>query len=96
MVKGRTFSVMLFACIIFIILTIVTSSLKSPSDGNDLFGFPLTFYTYLGGKKIIEPESRIIMNYYNLLVDIGFVIVLSLGMDYIRKRIQRARKEKTM
>ncbi|PUV25849.1 MULTISPECIES: hypothetical protein [Sphingobacterium] len=79
--------------IIFFILTVTITLLfskcESPSDGNDVLGFPFPFYTYLGGKRYPEPPDRTYFNgiylLLNLVVYFGIACLLSYSIKKIRK-----------
>ena len=62
----------------FIILNLITISINSPSDGNDLIGFPFPYYEYLGGKRFPEPESRHLFRSLNLVIDFLVIGIPSL------------------
>lgn len=40
-----------WTALVFFGLTILTASIEAPSDGNNSFGFPFTFYRVYGGKR---------------------------------------------
>ena len=48
--------------LLFISVSILTIRIESPSDGNDLIGFPFRFYEHLGGKRLPEPLNRTTFN----------------------------------
>lgn len=57
--------------LLFVVLTWVTSSIETPFDGNDEFGFPFRFYKIYGGKRSFYPpnEFSVVM----VLLDFVFV-----------------------
>lgn len=73
--------ILIFVSIItFLIISFLFDKNNSPSDGNDAFGWPLVYYTYLGGHRIIEPEIRAYFNQTYLIIDILFSILISFGI----------------
>ena len=57
-------------------LTMFTAKIETPFDGNDTYGFPLTFYKVYGGKRdIISPNEFSIMK---LVIDV--IIALSISV----------------
>jgi len=75
--------------ILFVVATIMTMKIDSPADGNDLIGFPLKYYEYLGGKRNPEPPTRHIYNYGNLIIDIAIIAIISICIVYIIKKIKK-------
>jgi len=63
---------------IFLGVILLGSSFTSASDGNDVIGFPFTFYQYLGGKKFPEPVSRHSFNAVIFLAD----LLISFGIPF--------------
>jgi hypothetical protein len=57
--------------ILFGTLTISTAKIETPFDGNNTYGFPLTFLIRLGGKRFPNPENWTEIFYFKLLVDIA-------------------------
>ena len=64
--------------IIFWTLTISTTKIEIPFDGNNTFGFPLTFLIRLGGKRFPNPENATEIFYYKLLVDIAVAFLIAI------------------
>lgn len=64
--------------IVFGILIISTAKIETPFDGNDTFGFPLTFLIRLGGKHFSNSENLTEIFYFKLLVDIAFAFLLAI------------------
>ena len=54
---------------------------QGPSDGNNLLGFPWTFYKYLGGKRNPEPTTRHNINIFALGADLVFILIISFIVD---------------
>lgn len=79
----KTIRILIILLILFSLTTVVTSAFQGQSDGNDLLGFPWTFYKYLGGKRNPEPATRHIINIFALIADLAFIFILSLIADKI-------------
>ena len=86
MSRGFTRRTIVVFILLFMVLSIVTIQIGSPSDGNDLIGFPFRFYTYLGGKRIPEPLSRYIISYPKMILDMVIIGAVSLIEIFIQKR----------
>ncbi|HEU5291900.1 MAG TPA: hypothetical protein VFU05_14720 [Cyclobacteriaceae bacterium] len=72
--------------ILLIVLSIGTIKIESPSDGNDLIGFPFRFYEYLGGKRTPEPLTRYIINYTNLIIDTVIIGIASILIEILARK----------
>lgn len=60
--------ILVWTALLFLGLTIVTASIEAPSDGNNSFGFPFTFYRVYGGKRTYyHPDDFSILT---LLLDV--------------------------
>ena len=64
--------------IIFGTLTILTAKIETSFDGDNTFGFPLTFLIRLGGKHFPIPESWTEISYYKLFVDIAIAFLFAI------------------
>lgn len=81
--------------VIFGLLTFSTAQIETPADGDDKYGFPLTYYTKIGGMIYPAPSSEsdlIRKNYLFLLVDIGFAFFLSFLFLTIYKKFSNRKK----
>ncbi|POY34632.1 hypothetical protein C3K47_19280 [Solitalea longa] len=67
--------------VLFLLTILALSTFNSPSDGNDSFGFPFTFYTYLGGKRSPEPLTRHDLNISMLVLDILILATVSFILE---------------
>jgi hypothetical protein len=74
--------------IIFATITISTAKIETPSDGNDTYGFPLTFLEIYGGKRDYYPD-----NDFSFLT-FGFDILTTLIITIIGWRIYTKQKLK--
>jgi hypothetical protein len=73
----RRFVIILVLTIVaFGLINLTTAKIERHFDGNDTYGYPLTFYTKLGGKCQPCPDSLSQTNYLNLLVDLSFGLVV--------------------
>ena len=83
-------TILLLTAICFISLTVFTAKIETPFDGNDTYGYPLTFHTEYGGKRDPRPVNSGATNYWNLVVDIGFSLIggliVSAGIYAMKKK----------
>ncbi|WP_316786932.1 hypothetical protein [Pedobacter frigiditerrae] len=89
-----TKKIILISCGIFISVLLITSEFSASADGNNLIGFPFTFYAYLGGKRFPEPETRHSFNLIALLLDILIVFAIPFFALSLYQRKIKDRKEK--
>ncbi len=68
---------------VFTLTTLFTVKMESSFDGNDAMGFPFIFYTYLGGKRSVEPTERTFFDYHNLLIDLLLFFLLVFTFDKV-------------
>ena len=80
--------------IIFGTLTISTAKIETPFDGNDTFGFPLTFLIRLGGKRFPNPENWTEIFYYKLIVDIAVAFLLAIIVWTVHTKSRKTLVEK--
>nr|WP_199003160.1 hypothetical protein [Flavobacterium sp. ASV13] len=67
--------------IIFAALTFLTANLGSRYDGNDEYGFPVTFFICYGGMEPPPPSAEITtIFYFNLAFDIVICIILAISI----------------
>lgn len=69
--------------LLFSFVICLTADFQSAGDGNDQVGFPFTFYTYLGGKRFIEPPTRYVWKLAYLLMDVLLFLGLSGSLSYL-------------
>lgn len=81
--------------IIFTTFTISTAKIATPADGNDTYGFPLTFFTKLGGKRFPKPIHSTEIFYFNLFIDIILALLLAIVIWVIYIKSKRASREKS-
>lgn len=74
--------------IIFATLTISTAKIETPVDGNDTYGFPLTFFIRFSGMCSPCPPNPTETSYWKLFVDIvaAFLIAVVILTVYTRLR----------
>ena len=72
--------------IIFGTLTILTTKIETPFDGNDTYGFPLEFYKTYGGKQTYYPPNE--FSIIKLKIDIIIATFISFGTITIVKKIR--------
>ena len=85
--KNFLFRTLIYSVIGFFVVSLITMKINSPSDGNNVVGFPFKFYEYLGGKRIVELNREIIY-IGNLLLDLGMAIALTFVIGLIIKKIK--------
>ncbi|MDR2270017.1 MAG: hypothetical protein LBF27_03835 [Sphingobacterium sp.] len=71
------------------VITVLFSKFQSPSDGNDILGFPFPFYTYLGGRRFPEPSSRTDFNGIYLLLDLMLYFGIANLLTYSIKKLRK-------
>lgn len=61
---------------LFVGLTLLTAEIGAPSDGNNTFGFPLTFFKEYGGRRTYYPPNE--FSVLNVVLDLlgVFLVVL--------------------
>ena len=73
---------------VFGTLTISTAKIETPFDGNDTYGFPLTFLIRLSGKRFPNPENWTEIFYFKLLVDIAVAFLLAILIRTIYTKLR--------
>lgn len=82
----RLLALCILTVIIFATLTISTAKVETPVDGNDTYGFPLTFFIRFSGMCLPCPPNPTETSYLKLLVDIAvaFLFAVICWTAYIR------------
>lgn len=82
----RILSILGWTMLVFVVLTVLTAKIESPSDGNNTFGFPLTFFKEYGGKRsyLLPNEFSV----WKLLFDISCSVLMVLISGPIFKRLK--------
>ena len=75
-----------FSVLLFVVLTCVTASIETPSDGNDTFGFPFRFYKIYGGKRSFYPPNEFSVVMMLLDVVIATLVVWIGNVTFIKLR----------
>jgi LPXTG-motif cell wall-anchored protein len=73
---------------------VFTAKIETPFDGNDTYGYPLTFHTKYGGKRDPKPVNSGFINYWNLLADIAFSLIGGLVVSASIYIVRKKRKTK--
>ncbi len=76
---------------IFLVVTMVTSKNYSMADGDENYGFPFTFYKYIGGKLIDPNSSNEHFSSFYLIIDIIVSIMIALLFTMLFYRIRKKR-----
>jgi hypothetical protein len=71
----RILSIIGWTTLLFVVLTLLTLKIESPSDGNDTFGFPFIFYKAFGGKRTYYPPNEFAVLFLLFDVFTAYVIV---------------------
>lgn len=84
----------ILSIVIFLILTVSTAKIDTPSDGNDSFGFPLTFFIRFGGKRLNQLTQLSEIFYLNLLIDVVVALIIAtlIWTVYVMLRKNRGRQ----
>ncbi|MGF7040044.1 hypothetical protein [Mucilaginibacter lappiensis] len=77
---------------IWIIITVVFSTVDAPSDGFTSVGFPLHFYSYIEGKVALGSWTEVGFILTNFLIDfialLAFIILFSIFLLNRRKQLK--------
>jgi len=68
------------------------SKIDLPFGGDNLFGFPLTFYEMFSNEFRVQQTSA--FNFPNFLIDLAIVIVLGIGTERAATAILRKLRKK--
>lgn len=82
----RFFIVVCITSFIFLAITMLTAQVNLPSCGNNIYGFPLTFYEVYGGKRTYYPP-----NYFsslNLIINVSVAFVCSLISLFVLDKLK--------
>ena len=71
--------ILILTIIIFVVITLVTMKIETPFDGNDTYGFPLTFHIKWSGMCFECPENPTETNYGYLFIDFLIAFLISIG-----------------
>ena len=72
--------ILILTIIIFVVITLVTMKIETPFDGNDTYGFPLTFHIKWSGMCFECPENPTETYYGYLLIDFLIAFLISIGI----------------
>lgn len=61
-------------------LTILTAKIETLFDGDDTYGFPLTFFNSLGGKRFPNQTNWSKVFYFNLLIDFIVALIIAIAI----------------
>jgi hypothetical protein len=93
--KKKYIALCILTIIIFAALNISTATFETATDGNDTYGFPLTFLTRLGGKRFPNPAYGTEISYLNLLIDLAVAFLLAIIARAIYTKLRKTSREKT-
>lgn len=80
---------LLSSFVLFVFITIVTSKKEATADGSDVYGFPLKFYSYTGGKCVVPGCNGPFWNYINLILDLLITFVFAATAWFGIKKLKR-------
>lgn len=72
----------------FVILTLTTAKIETPFDGNDTYGFPLTFFVRFSGMRISYPLNPTEIKIIYLLIDALFSLIMGLLLWFAARKIK--------
>lgn len=75
----RFFIIFLLSIISFTLLTIKSARIESHFDGNDTYGFPLTFYTKFSSMCVDCPGPKYEIHYLNLVADFAVAVLVGIA-----------------
>ncbi|MGG9963634.1 hypothetical protein [Ferruginibacter sp. SUN106] len=94
----KYFTILALTIIVFVVSTMAAATIETPFDGNDTYGFPVTFYQKFSGMCDPCPPNPSEINFWNLCIDIVFcfltALVIWLPGNYVLTK-WRARKQTT-
>ncbi|SFC51689.1 hypothetical protein SAMN05216297_10197 [Flavobacterium phragmitis] len=78
----------LLTILIFTVLTFSTASLQMKVDGNDMYGFPASFYVLYGGMMTPSPTVEMTsFHFLNLVLDIAVAFILAVIVLMFYQRV---------
>jgi len=77
----RIIRVLIFIVLIFSVVVLLTAKIESSFDGNDFYGYPLTFLTEYSG-MIKGPPLSPSFSFLNLVIDLLPVTALAVLLEW--------------
>ncbi|CAM3736656.1 hypothetical protein MUGA111182_06285 [Mucilaginibacter galii] len=82
----RFSTICLLTVAFFGVITLLTAKVETPFDGDDTYGFPLTFFKKFGGMTFPHPSVESETYYLPLFVDVLVTFVLAFVIGKIYRR----------
>ncbi|MDB5208294.1 MAG: hypothetical protein JWR72_3369 [Flavisolibacter sp.] len=85
----KTFKILIATIFVFMVLTLVTMKEEASFDGDNTYGFPLTFHIQYSGMCDPCPESPTSTNFLKMLIDLILALVMGIVLieviDFVLK-----------
>jgi len=88
----RFITICILTILIFATLTISTARIEGPSDGDDIYGYPVTFFIQHSGMCSPCPPDMTEIHYGKLILDLLFAAGITIIGWIILIRIIRSLK----
>jgi magnesium-transporting ATPase (P-type) len=73
----------------------LTAKIEQPIDGNNVYGFPLIFYTEFS-MEVAPPLEPPYFNFLNLMIDLLPVIILAILLERIALTVIKKGKSRSI
>lgn len=77
----RAVRISIFTVLLFAVVVLLTAKIETPFDGNDFYGYPLTFLTKYSG-MIEGPPLSPRFSFLNLVIDLLPVTALAVLLEW--------------
>jgi hypothetical protein len=74
----RNIFIVILSLVVFVAITILTADEQQMVDGDNRYGFPITFYIEYSRMCDPCPDNYTELNYLNVIADLLFASILSL------------------
>lgn len=78
----RAFRISILIILLFTVDIILTAKIEQPIDGDNVYGFPLIFYTEYS-MNVAGPLTPAYFNFLNLIIDLLPVIILAILLERV-------------
>ena len=90
----RAFRILILAILLFAVVVKITAIEERPFDGNNVYGFPLMFYTEYS-MEVAGPVTPSYFSFLNLIVDLLLVTVPAIFLEWAFAAIVEKVKNKS-
>ncbi len=89
----KTFKILTATIVVFMVLTLLTMKEEIPFDGDNTYGFPLTFHIQYSAMCDPWPESPTSTNFLKMFIDLILALVMGIVLievlDFFLKLISK-------